>query len=65
VCACIKVAAWYPFFADMEDRSENNLHLLLRTQPPIDGRSPADSVALIHDDLGPCLSMTGSLFVCV
>mmetsp|Transcript_61727 Transcript_61727/g.90513 ORF Transcript_61727/g.90513 Transcript_61727/m.90513 type:complete len:506 (+) Transcript_61727:74-1591(+) len=54
-----KVAAWYPFFADMEDRSENNLHLLLRAQPPIDGRSPADSVALVHDDLGPCLSMTG------
>jgi len=45
-----KVAAWYPFYSDWIDRSQNNLLLRLRTQPAIDGRPPSQSVRLVADE---------------
>ena len=44
-----KVAAWFPFYSDWLDRSQNNLLLRLRTQPAIDGRPPSQSVRLVAD----------------
>ena len=46
-----KVAAWFPFYDDILDRSGNSLQLVMRTQPLIDSpvggvQRPSESVRL-------------------
>ena len=57
-----KIAAWYPFFSDLTDRSQNHLKLVLRAQPAINNLPPSQSVRLMADDIGGHLSMSGGYF---
>jgi hypothetical protein len=54
-----KTAAWYPFFSDLLDRSENDLRLTLQAQPAINNLPPSESVRLAADDIGGHLEMLG------
>ena len=54
-----KTAAWYPFFSDLLDRSENDLRLIMQAQPAINNLPPSESVRLAADYIGGHLEMLG------